>query len=836
MNRNPRGLEYSEKENLSFFLKGCAEVIDPSELPKLNDLYDLLSCYSPKRIEHYTNLEALINLIVALSEYAKTRKLWKGPDLEIDSLEGSAADDSWTNELEASILNGISKTHLINQIKLEMTRYEDEQMEAVRDEMRVFAREEENRVRDQARSEKITAQREYEAKEKDLTNEAREQVEDKRLRLIQQIEESLEAQQDEIRQELTEHLNEKLSAEHENRTKKLAAEKLELESTLRELSVQQDSNVENKKEFLQVQITQYTIELTKLQEKINMLTEKQKELQEEIENNKLRTVLKTESPTTDLLEPLILHEARIVKEEPTPSEQPKTESPVLSPVILQDFKIVRATPSLRTSSASSPTSPVSPPTSNGSPLTLRKKLPTLIRRTSVVGTPRSRSTFRATDSPTTPRIVELTPTQAIPLKKSPSDLQIDSFDELKNLLDQHPDVQEPVVINPSQPVNQEEIKSEKQDEQEVTAEEVQPAEEEPEEVKVTPTEEPEKSINELLLNRQRSHSGGNNVQPERGHQRNASMSPIVSKRYSKPLPQTPSNTGSMVFSSSTHANTHYQSTLPPTPTTLPTPPSTPSTLPPTPTIPTPLPPTPTFIQRSFTECSPSSPTFITAPPLIRASTTVTTAKKEACVPIKFGAPLVEIPDFVNDAFEYLENNAMHEEGLFRLAGSQKDINMIKQQLNDGESADFTSTAHVHIHNISSLLKIYLRELPIPLCTFDLYDMFIASNSIPDKEVQLNAIKRVLSYLPPIHFKLLSRLCMFLYKVKQQSEINKMNSKNLAIIFSPNILVTKQKPSNHKQLLLEMQASQEVVDNMVTHAEYLFIVPTSVSYQEFQATK
>jgi hypothetical protein len=31
-----------------------------------------------------------------------------------------------------------------------------------------------------------------------------------------------------------------------------------------------------------------------------------------------------------------------------------------------------------------------------------------------------------------------------------------------------------------------------------------------------------------------------------------------------------------------------------------------------------------------------------------------------------------------------------------------------------------------IHNIASLLKLYFRELPEPLLTFDLYDAFIAA--------------------------------------------------------------------------------------------------------------
>jgi hypothetical protein len=77
---------------------------------------------------------------------------------------------------------------------------------------------------------------------------------------------------------------------------------------------------------------------------------------------------------------------------------------------------------------------------------------------------------------------------------------------------------------------------------------------------------------------------------------------------------------------------------------------------------------------------------------------------------------------------------------------------MKETLHSGESVDMNIVNHVYIHNIASLIKIYLRELPNPLCTHDLYDMFVASNTIPQTSIRLGVIKKVLTYLPKNHLK------------------------------------------------------------------------------------
>lgn len=47
---------------------------------------------------------------------------------------------------------------------------------------------------------------------------------------------------------------------------------------------------------------------------------------------------------------------------------------------------------------------------------------------------------------------------------------------------------------------------------------------------------------------------------------------------------------------------------------------------------------------------------------------------------------------------------------------------------DGEKADISASAYADINIIAGALKLYLRDLPIPVITFDLYSRFIQAAS------------------------------------------------------------------------------------------------------------
>jgi hypothetical protein len=158
-------------------------------------------------------------------------------------------------------------------------------------------------------------------------------------------------------------------------------------------------------------------------------------------------------------------------------------------------------------------------------------------------------------------------------------------------------------------------------------------------------------------------------------------------------------------------------------------------------------------------------------------------------------------DFVKEGLDYLENNgAIHSEGIFRLSGDSSVMNDFKKKLESGKKVSFSELKDINA--VAGLIKLYFRELPEPLCTFDNFEMFMAAVGIPDEDQKLIMIKKVLKFLPNDNLKLIQVLCKFLKKVSSNSEENMMNSKNLAICFSPNLL--KRRPNEKLDNLQQIQ--------------------------------
>ena len=52
-----------------------------------------------------------------------------------------------------------------------------------------------------------------------------------------------------------------------------------------------------------------------------------------------------------------------------------------------------------------------------------------------------------------------------------------------------------------------------------------------------------------------------------------------------------------------------------------------------------------------------------------------------------------------------------------------------------------------IHSVSSLLKMYFRELPNPVCTYHLYEKFVEAAKAPENQ-RLVLMRDVVQQLPP----------------------------------------------------------------------------------------
>ncbi|KAH8376724.1 hypothetical protein KR093_001067 [Drosophila rubida] len=149
----------------------------------------------------------------------------------------------------------------------------------------------------------------------------------------------------------------------------------------------------------------------------------------------------------------------------------------------------------------------------------------------------------------------------------------------------------------------------------------------------------------------------------------------------------------------------------------------------------------------------------------------------------------DIPMVLRSCAEFIENYGVID-GIYRLSGITSNIQRLRRAFDEERVPDLGNPEMKQdIHAVSSLLKMYFRELPNPLCTYQLYDNFVEAIQVKADEAdeRLRLMKETVLKLPPPHYRTLKYLSEHLHKVSQHHERTGMTDKNLAIVWAPNLL-------------------------------------------------
>ncbi|XP_047454764.1 beta-chimaerin isoform X1 [Mugil cephalus] len=178
------------------------------------------------------------------------------------------------------------------------------------------------------------------------------------------------------------------------------------------------------------------------------------------------------------------------------------------------------------------------------------------------------------------------------------------------------------------------------------------------------------------------------------------------------------------------------------------------------------------------------------------------------------------PMVVDMCIREIELRGMKSEGLYRVSGFSEHIEDVRLAFDrDGEKADISAAAYADINIIAGALKLYLRDLPIPVITFDLYSKFIQAAKIPNAESRLEAIHEGLLQLPPAHYETLRYLMAHLKRVTMFEKDNLMNAENLGIVFGPTLMQPPEQ--NALTTLNDMRQQKLVVQLIIEHEDVLF---------------
>ncbi|XP_052658133.1 rho GTPase-activating protein 29 isoform X3 [Harpia harpyja] len=205
-----------------------------------------------------------------------------------------------------------------------------------------------------------------------------------------------------------------------------------------------------------------------------------------------------------------------------------------------------------------------------------------------------------------------------------------------------------------------------------------------------------------------------------------------------------------------------------------------------------------------------------------------------------------IPFIIKKCTSEIESRALNVKGIYRVNGAKSRVEKLCQAFENGK--DLVELSELYAHDISNVLKLYLRQLPEPLILFRLYNEFIglakesqtvneeldAKQASPKSKkrqsicIELNRIiikiKDLLKQLPVPNYNTLQYLIGHLHRVTEQSDENKMSASNLGIIFGPTLIRPRQTDATVSlSSLVDYPYQARVVELLIAYYEKIFDV-------------
>eukprot|EP00005_Dracoamoeba_jomungandri_P012158 CAMPEP_0174266536 /NCGR_PEP_ID=MMETSP0439-20130205/30584_1 /TAXON_ID=0 /ORGANISM="Stereomyxa ramosa, Strain Chinc5" /LENGTH=382 /DNA_ID=CAMNT_0015353567 /DNA_START=519 /DNA_END=1664 /DNA_ORIENTATION=- len=169
-------------------------------------------------------------------------------------------------------------------------------------------------------------------------------------------------------------------------------------------------------------------------------------------------------------------------------------------------------------------------------------------------------------------------------------------------------------------------------------------------------------------------------------------------------------------------------------------------------------------------------------------------------------------------------------GVFRINGSAHEIRNIAECIDSGKDIQFSC---VDIHVVAGLLKHWLRTLPEPLLTYELFEDFMhicakeaadtskRNSSQRDQSLKNVQLAGLVGCLPPYNRFVLHSIVNLLYDIDQQSESNKMHISSLAIVFGPNLIRPPVEEVEGMEYFKQVPNYCNVVKLLVEHKDVVF---------------
>ncbi|XP_072010155.1 rho GTPase-activating protein 12 isoform X6 [Engystomops pustulosus] len=153
-----------------------------------------------------------------------------------------------------------------------------------------------------------------------------------------------------------------------------------------------------------------------------------------------------------------------------------------------------------------------------------------------------------------------------------------------------------------------------------------------------------------------------------------------------------------------------------------------------------------------------------------------------------------VPTFVRMCIDHIEEQGLDVDGLYRVSGNLAVIQKLRFAVTHDEKLDLNDSKWEDIHVITGALKMFFRELPEPLFTYNHFNDFV--NAIKQEpRLRVQAVRDLIKQLPKPNQDTMQALFKHLKHVVETGEKNRMTVQSLAIVFGPTLLKPEQETGN-----------------------------------------
>ncbi|VIO86567.1 Uncharacterized protein BM_BM3323 [Brugia malayi] len=176
-----------------------------------------------------------------------------------------------------------------------------------------------------------------------------------------------------------------------------------------------------------------------------------------------------------------------------------------------------------------------------------------------------------------------------------------------------------------------------------------------------------------------------------------------------------------------------------------------------------------------------------------------------------------IPLIVTSTIRVLSQFALHHQGIFRISGSQIEINIFREAFEKGEDPLRHVVDATDVNSIAGVLKLYLRELRESLFPIFLFDQLTECAKCSNADEFVKQVVPLIQKLSQPTQLVLRYLFAFLNHLSEFSDENMMDPYNLAICFGPTLLPI---PEGKDQVFYHNFVN-ELVKNLIVYHEQIF---------------